>query len=120
MPKGKEYRYTPLPESILEDLREYYKEFKPKDYLFEGLYGGQYSVRSVQAIFKTAMKKAKIKKTIGIHGLGHSYATHLLEAGTDISLIQQLLGHNNIKTTLTYTHVSRKTIQNVRSPLDNL
>lgn len=118
--KGKKDRYTPLPESILEDLREYYKEFKPKDYLFEGLYGGQYSVRSVQAIFKTAMKKAKIKKTIGIHGLRHSYATHLLEAGTDMVFIQKLLGHKDVRTTQIYAKVTNDQLSKIKSPLDDL
>ena len=96
------------------------EQFKPKDYLFEGLYGGQYSVRSVQAIFKTAMKKAKIKKTIGIHGLRHSYATHLLEAGTDMVFIQKLLGHKEIKTTQIYAKVSEKQLRKIKSPLDSL
>ena len=110
----------PLPESVLENIRNYFTEYRPKEFLFEGQFGGQYSVRSVQSIFKTAMKKAKIKKTIGIHGLRHSYATHLLELGTDISLIQKLLGHNDIRTTLNYTHVANTTISKVKSPLDQL
>ena len=84
--KGKKDRYVPLPGSVLQDLREYYMQYKPLDYFFEGQFGGHYSIRSVQAVFKAAMKKAKIKKHIGIHGLRHSYATHLLEAGTDIPL----------------------------------
>jgi len=109
--KGKKNRYVNLPESILEQLRTYYKEYKPKKYLFEGQYGDQYSIRSVQAVFKTAMRKAKIRKKIGIHGLRHSFATHLLENGTEIKFIQELLGHSNIKTTLVYTHVSEKNIK---------
>ena len=66
------------------------------------------------------MKKAKINKEVGIHGLRHSFATHLLEHGTDIRFIQELLGHNDIKTTLRYTHVSEKSIKNIKSPLDNM
>ena len=118
--KGKKDRVVVLPDSILDQLRIYYKENLPQIYLFENRFHQQYNVRTIQTIFKNALRKTSCHKNVGIHSLRHSYATHLLEAGTDISLIQQLLGHNNIKTTLTYTHVSRKTIQNVRSPLDNL
>lgn len=118
--KGKKDRYVNLPESILEQLRIYYKTYKPKIFLFEGQYGGQYSIRSAQKVFENALKKAKINKSIGIHGLRHSYATHLLESGTDIAFIQQLLGHSNIKTTLLYTSVSKKSLKNVQSPLDKL
>lgn len=91
--KGKKDRAVVLPESVLGEMRAYYLEYRPKEYLFEGQSGGKYSVRSAQAVFKTAMKKAGIKKQIGIHGLRHSYATHLLEMGTDIRFIQELLGH---------------------------
>ncbi len=118
--KGKKDRYVNLPETVLEQLRAYYKEYKPQKYLFEGQYGGQYSIRSAQQVFKTAMRKAKINKEIGIHGLRHSFATHLLEGGTDIRFIQELLGHNDIKTTLRYTHVSEKSIKKIKSPLDTL
>lgn len=118
--KGKKDRYVNLPESILDQMRDYFSVYRPKLYLFEGQYGGMYSVRSAQKVFTDAMSKAKINKRVGIHGLRHSYATHLLEAGTDISYIQQLLGHKDIKTTLRYTHVSKKTIKNVKSPLDKL
>lgn len=118
--KGKKDRYANLPESILEQLRTYYKQYKPTKYLFEGQYGDQYSIRSAQQVFKTAMKKAKINKEVGIHGLRHSFATHLLENGTDIKFIQELLGHNDIKTTLRYTHVSEKSLKKIKSPLDNM
>jgi site-specific recombinase XerD len=118
--KGKKDRYVNLPESILGDLRSYYKEYRPEKYLFEGQSGGKYSIRSVQNVFKSAMRKANINKEVGIHGLRHSFATHLLENGTDISYIQQLLGHNDIKTTMTYTRVARKNLKNVKSPLDAL
>ena len=118
--KGKKDRYVILPDSILDELRHYYTIYKPKVYLFEGMYSEQYSSRSAQAVFKNAMKKAGITKRVGIHSLRHSYATHLLEYGTDISLIQKLLGHSNIKTTLTYTHVTDKSLAKVKSPLDNL
>jgi len=116
--KGKKDRYVNLPESSLTELREYFKEYKPKEYLFEGILGGQYSIRSIQAVCQAAMKRAHINKRIGIHSLRHSYATHLMEQGTNINFIQKLLGHNDIKTTMIYTHVSDTNIANVKSPLD--
>ncbi|WP_299361667.1 tyrosine-type recombinase/integrase [Winogradskyella sp.] len=118
--KGKKDRYVNLPTSVLEELRSYYKAYRPKGWLFEGQYGGPYSTRSAQAVFKRAMSKANINKNIGIHGLRHSYATHLLELGADLRFIQKLLGHHNIKTTQVYTHVSKRTLNNVKSPLDSL
>jgi len=118
--KGKIDRYVPLPVSILDDLRNYYKTYTPKQYLFEGQDGGQYSIRSVQAVFKNAMQKAKINKEIGVHGLRHSYATHLLEQGTDMYFIQKLLGHKNMKTTEIYAKVTPRHIGSVKSPLDGL
>ncbi len=118
--KGKKDRYANLPTSLIGQLRAYYKEYKPKKYLFEGQYGDQYSIRSAQEVFKLALKKANINKAIGIHGLRHSFATHLLESGTDVTFIQQLLGHNNVLTTLRYTHVSQKSLKNIKSPLDNM
>lgn len=118
--KGKKDRYVNLPQTILQDLRQYYKAFTPKIYLFEGQSGGKYAIRSAQFVFKNSMNKAGIIKTVGIHSLRHSYATHLLEYGTDISLIQKLLGHNDIKTTLNYTQVADRTISKVQSPLDHL
>ena len=118
--KGKKDRYVNLPESILDDLREYYKEYRPSKYLFEGQGGGKYSIRSAQYVFKSALDKAKINKDVGIHSLRHSYATHLLENGTDISFIQDLLGHCSIKTTMRYVNVAQKSLKNVKSPLDKL
>ena len=118
--KGKKDRYVNLPESILEPLRLYYHNYRPRIYLFEGQFGGQYTIRSVQQVFKAAMLKAGINKSVGIHGLRHSFATHLLEAGTDMVFIQKLLGHSNIKTTEIYAQISRKSLGNVRSPLDDL
>ena len=118
--KGKKDRYVNLPESVIQDLRTYYKAFKPKKWLFEGQYGGPYSTSSVQHVFKKAMNAAGILKKIGVHGLRHSYATHLLESGADIRYIQELLGHHSIKTTQIYTHVTPGSKRNVRSPLDDL
>ena len=118
--KGKKDRYVVLPSSILDDLRKYYRAYRPKVYLFEGQYSGQYAIRSVQAVFKNAMQRARINKSVGIHGLRHSYATHLLECGTDMFFIQKLLGHKDIKTTEIYAKVSNRQLGNVKSPLDNL
>ena len=118
--KGKQDRYVTLPTTILDDLRNYYRAYRPKKYLFEGQYGGQYAVRSVQAVFKMAMRRAKINKTVGIHGLRHSYATHLLECGTDMVFIQKLLGHRNIKTTEIYAKVGIRQLGKIKSPLDDL
>jgi len=118
--KGKKDRYVTLPSSILDDLRNYYRAYRPKTYLFEGQYGGQYAIRSVQNIFKNAMRKANINKSVGIHGLRHSYATHLLESGTDMFFIQKLLGHKDIKTTEIYAKVSNRQLGNIKSPLDDL
>ncbi len=118
--KGKKDRYANLPKVILEQLRKYYIDYQPKEYLFEGQYGGQYSSRSVQQVFQNAMAKAGINKKVGIHSLRHSFATHLLEKGTDVRLIQDLLGHKDIKTTLLYTHVSDKSLQKIKSPLDDM
>jgi site-specific recombinase XerD len=94
--------------------------YQPKNFLFEGQFSEQYNIRSAQAIFQNAMKKAGIEKKVGIHGLRHSYATHLLEAGTDMVFIQKLLGHSHIKTTEIYAKVSNRILSQVISPLDSL
>ncbi len=118
--KGKKDRQVTLSVKLLEQLRIYFKEYKPKSWLFEGADGGAYAARSLQQVFQAAkLASGNIKKG-GIHSLRHSYATHLLETGTDISIIQKLLGHNDLQTTLRYTHVSRKEIAKVQSPLDKL
>ena len=94
--------------------------YRPKKCLFEGQYGGYYSMRSVQKIFSIAKAKAGIHKPVTLRSLRHSFATHLHESGTDIRIIQELLGHNDSRTTERYTHVSNRTIQRVESPLDRL
>ncbi len=118
--KGKKDRYVNLPQSLLHQLRNYFKEYKPKCYLFEGVNATQYSCRSAQQVFKHALIRANINKPVGIHSLRHSFATHLLEKGTDIRYIQELLGHNDIKTTLLYTSVTDKSIRKIKSPLDDI
>ena len=87
--------------------------------MFEGR-DVQYSLESLRGVFKAASKRAAIRKKVTLHSLRHAYATHLLEAGTDLRIIQELLGHNTIKTTMMYTHVSNKSLLNVKSPLEFL
>ena len=119
--KGKKDRIVPLSSKILTMLREYYQKYKPKTWLFEGqIVGMQYDDRSLQQVLKQALRKSGIKKPVTLHWLRHSYATHLLESGTDLRYIQELLGHKSSKTTEIYTHVSTKSIQNITSPFDNL
>lgn len=118
--KGKKDRQVPLSTKLEKYLSKYFREYKPGRYLFEGQKGGKYSVRSIQTVFRNACKKAGIKKPATVHSLRHSYATHLLEAGTDLRIIQELLGHQSSKTTEIYTHVSSSTIAGVRSPADDL
>ncbi|MCA1919860.1 MAG: site-specific integrase [Flavobacterium piscis] len=119
--KGRKDRVVPISEKIIEMLREYYKMYRPEIWLFEGQNAGeQYSEKSLQNVLKQALEKAKIKKPVTLHWLRHSYATHLLEAGTDLRYIQELLGHKSSKTTEIYTHVSTKSLQNIKSPFDDL
>lgn len=118
--KGKKDRVVPLSIRLLEQLREYYKCYRPKIYLFNGPKGEPYSTSSVRSIFASACQRARIAKYVTLHSLRHAYATHLLDSGVDIRIIQQLLGHVNIKTTMTYTHVTTRSVQNVTSPLDFL
>ena len=102
-------------------LREYYQQYRPREWLFEGISAGnQYDARSLQQVLKKAVSLARIKKPVTLHWLRHSYATHLHEAGVDIRYIQVLLGHKSSKTTEIYTHVSRKSLQSIRSPFDDL
>ena len=118
--KGKKDRYTLLSKKTLITLRQYFREYKPKVYLFEGEGGGQYSDRSIQNILKAAVQKAEIKKRITVHTLRHSFATHLLENGTDLRYIQSLLGHSSSKTTEIYTHITTKGMDQIKNPLDKL
>lgn len=119
--KGRKDRITPLSPKILDLLRDYYVVFKPEKWLFEGQFAGeQYSENSLQAVLKQALKKVQITKPVTLHWLRHSYATHLLESGTDLRYIQELLGHNSSRTTEIYTHVSTKSLQQIKSPFDDL
>lgn len=119
--KGKKDRVVPLSAKLISLLREYYKAYRPKIWLFEGQeVGEKYSERSIQLVLNQAVQKAKINKPVSLHWLRHSYATHLLESGTDLRYIQELLGHSSSKTTEIYTHVSNKNLQQIRSPFDDL
>ena len=105
---------------MLEVLRKYFSTYKPKEWLFEGTLGGQYSPRSFQNLVKDAAKKAGIKKRVTVHTLRHTFATHLLENGTDLRYIQSLLGHESSKTTEIYTHITTKGFDQIKNPLDQL
>lgn len=119
--KGKKDRIVPISNKLIELLRDYYKAYKPKTWLFEGQKAGnKYSPKSIQSVLKQSLVKAKIAKPATLHWLRHSYATHLLESGTDLRYIQTLLGHSSSRTTEIYTHVSTRNLQNIVSPFDNL
>ncbi len=118
--KGNKDRITLLSEKVLVLLRRYYLEHKPKVFLFEGQRGGKYSDKSVRNILKSACKKSKIAKSVTPHTLRHSFATHLLERGTDLRYIQTLLGHNSSRTTERYTWVTKKGFEKLQSPIDYL
>ena len=118
--KGNKDRVVPLSETALDLLRNYYKIYKPKHYLFEGQKGGKYTETSLEEVFHKAKSLAKINKSVSLHTLRHSYATHLLEGGVNLRYIQDLLGHKSPKTTQIYTHVSSEGLRKVISPLEKL
>jgi len=119
--KGFKDRIVPISPKLVEMIDSYLARYRPVLYLFEGQrQGDRYSAGSVEKVFRMACQKAGIRKKISLHGLRHSYATHLLEAGTDLRYIQELLGHKSSKTTEIYTHVTEKSIQKIRSPFDDL
>ena len=119
--KGNKDRIAPISEKVITMLREYYKLYKPAKWLFEGREKGEpYSEKSLQSVLKQALNRTKIKKPVTLHWLRHSYATHLLESGTDLRYIQELLGHKSSQTTEIYTHVSTQSIQKIKSPFDDL
>ncbi len=116
--KNNKDRYSLLSETALKELRIYYKEWKPKKYLFEGMLEQKYSVESVAKIVRRAGDKAGIRRRVTPHMLRHSFATHLLENGTDIRYIQSLLGHSSTKTTEIYTQVAVNNFKSIKNPLD--
>jgi integrase/recombinase XerD len=117
--KGKKDRYTVLAQRTLDTLREYYREYRPKEWLFEGWDGKHYSARSLALVVAKAALRARIDKPVSPHTLRHSFATHLMEAGVPLPVIQQLLGHSSIKTTMIYLHVSEPAVNRTLSPLDD-
>jgi site-specific recombinase XerD len=117
--KGRKDRYVPLSERLLELLRQYWKEYRPPDWLFQGKKPGKHLDRgTVNTIFRNARRTAGIKKPVSVHSLRHSYATHLLEAGVNLRVIQKLLGHRSIRSTEIYTHVAGNYLSETPSPLD--
>ena len=118
--KGAKDRMVPLAPNVLQLLRIYYKNYNPLIFLFNGAENKQYSATSIRRVLQRAVQKAFIKKTVTRHTLRHSYATHLLERGTDLRYIQVLLGHSSVKTTEIYTHVSTQNLQLVKSPIEEM
>ena len=118
--KGKKDRQLPFPESLKPLLRRYYVKYQPAEYLFNGQSKPQYTAGSLRSVFRASCNKANIKKKVTLHSLRHAYATHLMDTGTDLRMIQELLGHSDIKTTMIYTHVTTRSMQQVKSPLDFL
>ncbi|MBM3233403.1 integrase [Candidatus Pacearchaeota archaeon] len=119
MAKGKKDRFVKIPESIKEKLKNY-SVLTQGTVLFQSQRGGKLTTATIQAIVEKAAIRARITKEVYPHLLRHSFATHLLEQGTDLKVIQKLLGHSDIKTTQIYTHISQHSIKNIRSPLDTL
>ncbi len=119
--KGKKDRVVPLSAKTIDLLREYYKFEQPTVYLFEGEKpGSRYSAGSLQKVLKSALAKIGLRKPVTLHWLRHSYATHLLEGGTDLRYIQEILGHRSSRTTEIYTHVTDNSIRRIKSPFDDL
>jgi site-specific recombinase XerD len=119
--KGNKYRYTLLSENTLDMLRVYWRAYKPERYLFEGqIKGKPISQPTIQVVFRNAIKKTGIKKEATVHSLRHSFATHLLESGTNLKIIQMLLGHSSLRTTSIYLHVTKFDPATIRSPFDDI
>ena len=116
--KGRKDRYATIAKSLHPLLKSYYTSYKPTVYFIENPNGGLYSAGSVRSFLKKSCRAAGIHKKVTPHTLRHSYATHLLEQGTDIRYIQELLGHSKPETTMIYTHVTQKSLRDIKSPLD--
>lgn len=115
--KGKKDRISIIPESIIKDLKQMVGGKEKSDYVFASERGGRLSTRTAQKIFENALKVSGIRKDATFHSLRHSFATHLLENGTDVRYVQELLGHQNVSTTQHYTHVTNPKLKNIKSPL---
>lgn len=119
--KGRKDRYTLLSKTALNILGGYWRKYRPQKWLFEGAKEGTHILtRTAEKIFQNACRKAGINKEVSFHSLRHSFATHLLESGTDLRYIQELLGHVHSKTTEIYTHVSTKNLGKIISPIDTI
>lgn len=119
--KGKKDRMIPICNSLMKKMKKYFNRYKPEVWFIEGQYAGKkISSSSLQKVFERALEESKIKKPFTIHCLRHSIATHMLEDGTDLRLIQELLGHKSSKTTEIYTHVSTKTLKTMKNPFDDM
>jgi site-specific recombinase XerD len=119
--KGRKDRYTLLSLRLLDELRAYWKAFRPQTWLFEGAQRGHHLAKaSAQGVFDRAKERAAVEHGHGIHCLRHSFATHLMEAGVPLPVIQRLMGHTRLSTTARYLHVTSKHLDGVRSPFDLL
>ncbi|MBS3999329.1 MAG: tyrosine-type recombinase/integrase [Desulfobulbaceae bacterium] len=117
--KGKKDRFVQLSPKLLELLRVYYKQYKPNEHLFKGQFKDEYSAKSIQNVLKRALQKCGVTKKITVHSLRHSFATHLIEQGTDKRIVQEILGHKDIRTTQIYTHISSANISKIKNPFDS-
>jgi site-specific recombinase XerD len=119
--KGRKDRYTLLSPRLLEELRAYWRQYRPRPWLFLGRDGSSHlSPGTAQTVFYRCKERARIEHGHGIHSLRHSFATHLLEAGVELLIIQRLMGHTQLRTTAKYLHVTSQYLGNIRSPLDLL
>ena len=119
--KGNKDRYTLLSKTNLKILREYWKEYRPKEYLFPGVdRNSPITTRTIQRVFQQAVERAGIRKDVSVHTLRHSFATHLLDSGVNVYHIQKLMGHSSVRTTTVYLHISQQDSLNLTSPLDSI